>query len=84
MKLKQWGVLEDFEAFFAQPDLIWLDINRSVIDLATAIRVHHGLKTPDAIQAACCLQLGKNHLFVTGDTGFQRVEGLNILNLCTQ
>jgi predicted nucleic acid-binding protein len=35
------------------------------------------LKTPDALQAACCLQLGEDHVFVTGDVGFRRVAGLN-------
>jgi len=36
------------------------------------------LKTPDALQAASCLQLGGEHLFLTGDSAFRRVAGLNV------
>ena len=43
------------DAFFARPDLVWLELNRQVVELAAAIRVRHGLRTPDALQAACCL-----------------------------
>jgi hypothetical protein len=32
----------------------------------------------DALQAACCLQLGPNHLFFTEDAGFRRVLGLKV------
>ena len=48
------------------------------VELATAIRVRHGLRTPDALQAASCLQLGRDHLLLTGDATFQRVQGLNV------
>lgn len=49
------------------------------VNLAAAIRARHGLKTPDALQeAACCLQLGANHVFLSGDKGFRRVPGLNV------
>ncbi len=34
---------------------------------------------PDALQAASCLQLGADHLLLTGDAAFQRVHGLNVL-----
>lgn len=70
--------LAHYDAFFAQPDLIWVGLSTAVIDLATAIRARHGLKTPDALQAACCLQLGPNHRFMTGDKAFQKVVGLQI------
>jgi len=36
------------------------------------------LKTPDARQAAASLQLGGEHLFLTGDSVFMRVAGLNV------
>jgi predicted nucleic acid-binding protein len=36
------------------------------------------LRTPDALQAACCLQLGPAHVMLTGDAAFQRVAGLNV------
>lgn len=67
-----------YDGFFARPDLISVELDADVIELATAIRARHGLKTPDALQAACCLQLGGEHLFLTGDKGFRRVAGLQI------
>ena len=71
-------VLAAFDSFFARPDLIWLELNKDVVELATAIRVKHGLRTPDALQAACCLQLGAKHIFLTGDSAFKKVAGLNV------
>lgn len=78
MKSNDGAALEAFDAFFARPDLIWVELNKVVVELAAAIRVKHGLRTPDALQAACCLQLGAGHLFLTGDTAFKRVAGLNV------
>jgi predicted nucleic acid-binding protein len=81
MKSGDHATLAAYDAFFAQPDLQWIELGKDVVELATAIRVTHGLRTPDALQAASCLQLGADHLFLTGDTGFRRVRGLNVLIL---
>lgn len=70
--------LAGFDAFFARPDLLWVELTQNVVELATVIRVKHGLRTPDALQAASCLQLGPQHLFFTGDAGFRKVAGLNV------
>ena len=78
MRDNNHSVLAQFDAFFSRPDLTWVELNQTVVELATVIRVKHGLRTPDALQAASCLQLGAEHLFFTGDAGFQRVEGLNV------
>lgn len=59
--------LAAFDGFFARSDLVRVDLDRTVVELATAIRVKHGLRTHDALQAACCLQLGPEHLMLTGD-----------------
>lgn len=72
------GVLADFDAFFRRPDIVWVELSSQVVELATEIRAHTGLKTPDALQAACCLQLGADHLFVTGDSAFRKVTGLKV------
>lgn len=72
------GVLADFDAFFRRPDIVWVELSAQVVELATEIRAHSGLKTPDALQAACCLQLGADHLFVTGDSAFRKVTGLKV------
>jgi predicted nucleic acid-binding protein len=78
MKRNEIDVLRTYDAFFARPDLIWVELSRHVVELATVIRVRHGLRTPDALQAACCLQLGEGHRFMTGDAAFQRVAGLQV------
>lgn len=72
------AVLAAFDAFFARPDLTWVELTQEVVELAAAIRVRHGLRTPDALQAACCLQLGPQHLFITGDAAFEKVAALRV------
>jgi uncharacterized protein len=66
-----------YDSFFSRTDLIWVELTRDVVELATAIRIKHGLRTPDALQAASCLQLGTSHVFLTGDGGFKKVTDLN-------
>jgi predicted nucleic acid-binding protein len=70
-------VLSRFDAFFARPDLFWVEVTREVVELATEVRIRHGLRTPDALQAACCLQLGDEHIFMTGDAVFKKVGSLH-------
>lgn len=70
--------LAAFDEFFARPDLTWLELTAEVVELATAIRVRHGLRTPDALQAASCLQLGPQHVFLTGDAEFKKVAALKV------
>lgn len=78
MKTNDSPVLAAFDAFFARPDLVWVELTRDVVELAAAIRVKHGLRTPDALQAASCLQLGPHHVLLSGDASFKRVAGLNV------
>lgn len=78
MKGNDHATLALFDAFFDRPDLVWVELTRDVVELAAAIRVRTGLKTPDALQAAACLQLGRDHLFLTGDSAFRRVADLNV------
>lgn len=73
------ALLQRYDTFFAHPDLLWVELTQTVVDLATQIRAAHGLMTPDCLQAACCLQLGPAHVFVTGDATFKRVSGLQVL-----
>lgn len=78
MKTNDTAALQRYDIFFARPDLRWVELTRDVVELAAAIRVKHGLKTPDALQAASCLQLGAAHVFLTGDSAFKRVGGLKV------
>ena len=77
MKSGDTQTLADYDAFFAQPDILWVELTPTVVGLATVIRARYSLKTPDALQAACCLQLGDGHVFVTGDNACKKVAGLN-------
>lgn len=72
------AVLAAYDGFFVRPDLVTVELDATVVDLATAIRARLGLRTPDALQAACCLQLGPEHVFLTGDRGFRKVAGLRV------
>jgi predicted nucleic acid-binding protein len=78
MKANNFPILAAFDTFFSRQDLLWVELTRDVVELATVIRVKHGLRTPDSLQAACCLQLGAKHVFLTGDATFARVAGLNV------
>lgn len=78
MKSRNSVLLKTYDDFFALPDLGWVELTKTVVELAAQIRATSGLKTPDCLQAACCLQLGAEHLFMTGDAAFKRVAGLNI------
>ena len=70
--------LDRFEALLAQPDLLVVELSASVVELATQLRAKHRLRTPDALQAACCLELGPEAVMITGDAGFQRVRALQV------
>jgi predicted nucleic acid-binding protein len=78
LKSGEHELLAIFDSFFARPDLVWVELSKDVVELAAVIRVRHGLRTPDALQVACCLQLGPEHVFLSGDRAFRRVEGLNL------
>jgi predicted nucleic acid-binding protein len=67
-----------FDAFFLLPDLAWVELSPAVVERATLLRAEHNLRTPDALQAASCLELGANTVMVTGDPGFQRVPALRL------
>ena len=70
--------LDRFEALLSQPDLLVVELSASVVELATQLRACDGLRIPDALQAACCLDLGPEAVMITGDAGFQRVQGLQV------
>ena len=70
--------LETFDNFFSDPGLITVDLTQTVINQATNLRAHHGLRTPDALQAACCLAIDPETPFVTGDKDFRKIKHLNV------
>lgn len=70
--------LQRYDAFFAHEDVIWIELTRDVVEIATIVRAEYGLRTPDALQAASCFQLGAEGLLVTGDRDFRAVPGLRV------
>ncbi|MCP9785160.1 type II toxin-antitoxin system VapC family toxin [Cyanobium sp. N5-Cardenillas] len=73
------ATLATFDAFFCRTDLIWVELTAAVVELATDLRGQHSLRTPDALQAACCLQLGDEAVMITGDASFRQVPGLRVV-----
>ena len=69
-------LLKRYDDFFAAVNIV--ELRPAVVELATDLRVRYGLKTPDALQAACALSLLGEALFVTGDLAFSKVSGLDV------
>ena len=74
-------LLARYDALFAASDLHTIEIDANVIEGATQIRAQFGLLTPDAIQAASCLSLNTEHIFLTNDATFRRVPRLTLGSL---
>ena len=70
--------IERYRGFFASAGLQIIEISALVIETATLLRTRHGLRTPDAIQAASVLSLKGPMTFLTGDKRFLKVPGLNV------
>ena len=70
--------LDLYDRFFGDPGLSTIDIDRTAIELATVLRAEHGLRTPDAIQAACALGTAPDAQFVTGDADFRKIPNLQV------
>lgn len=59
------------------PDVQMLPITQAVLEKAANLRAELNLKTPDAIHAATAV-LHSCRLFVSNDSAFRRVSGLNV------
>jgi len=70
--------IDRYRAFFASTGLQMVEISPLVIETATLLRARHGLRTPDAIQAASALSVKGPVTFLTGDKQFTKVPGLNV------
>jgi len=73
------ALLQRYAAFFAAVQVIELDAH--VVEIATDLRARQGLKTPDALQAACALRwqsMGEKVVFLTADNGFAKVPELGL------
>jgi predicted nucleic acid-binding protein len=52
MRRSDQTTLGQFDAFFADPELLVFDIDTGVVDRATEVRARYGFRTPDAIHLA--------------------------------
>jgi predicted nucleic acid-binding protein len=78
LRERQAELLARYDAFLGADDLIVVELSADVVDIATSLRAEHGLRTPDALQAAAALSLGAGTAFLTNDAEFARVSGLNV------
>lgn len=69
-----YALLTDF------PALDWVPPTLKIADIAARIRAAHGLRTPDALQAATAVHSGATGL-ITNDSVFERVENIETLVL---
>jgi len=72
---------DEFYAVLATfPNLEWVAVDLHIADTAAQVRGLHGLKTPDALQAATALQRQAT-AFITNDPAFSRIAGFETLVL---
>ena len=73
-------VNEFFGLLATYPNLDWIAPDLEIADMAARIRAMHGLRTPDALQAATAV---RSHVtgFVTNDPVFERVDSFETLVL---
>jgi predicted nucleic acid-binding protein len=75
-------LINEYRAFFAARDLLIVELDAQVVDLALTLRARDGLRTPDAVQAASTLSLrADGHRFLTNDRRFERVAALDVVDL---
>lgn len=71
-------IMAVYRQFFELPSVSIIEIDPHVIDIATRLRANYNLRTPDAIQAACCLSTEGEHLFLTNDNRFSIISDLQV------
>jgi len=71
-------VLRFYSLFSTYPNIFWIDLTLGISDLAAKLRAEHGLKTPDAIQAASAISHGAKG-FICNDRVFQKVKDIDCL-----
>jgi predicted nucleic acid-binding protein len=72
------ALANEYRAFFEAGQLKVVELTPTVIERAASLRARNGLKTPDALQAACALELEGEVLFVTNDESFRKVPDLRV------
>ena len=74
-------LVDDFNGLLSTyPNLDWIPPSLEIADLAARIRALHGLKTPDALQAATAVN-AQATAFITNDKVFERINAFDTLLL---
>lgn len=81
LQLGRTGTADDYERLLLDfPNLAVVDIDLSMARLAAGLRARYRLRSPDALQVACCLVVGAT-AFVTNDAILRRVQDLEVFTL---
>ena len=80
LKTQSFDLLNCYDRFFKLFDLEIVELDASVIDLATELRANYSgiLRTPDAIQMACAISSGADQ-FLTGDKKLASIQEIEII-----
>jgi predicted nucleic acid-binding protein len=62
------------------PHLEWIAPTLQIADMGARLRAEYNLRTPDAVQAATAVSCDATG-FISNDTGFRRVAGLDVMVL---
>jgi len=80
LKTKNTELLDCYDRFFRLPGLEIVELDATVIDIATELRANHPgtLRTPDAIQLACAIASGADQ-FLTGDKKLAGIKEAKVI-----
>ncbi|OAI13918.1 MULTISPECIES: type II toxin-antitoxin system VapC family toxin [Methylomonas] len=80
LKTRNAELLDCYDRFFRLPGLEIVELDTTVIDIATELRANHAgtLRTPDAIQLACALLSGADQ-FLTGDKKLAAIQEIKVI-----
>jgi predicted nucleic acid-binding protein len=78
--LEARAVRQIHAALLTYPNLEWIVPDLEIAHMAAQLRAVHGLKTPDALQAATAIRSGAT-LLVTNDASFERIPAFKTLLL---
>ncbi len=70
--------LAAYESFFAEPDLIVVELTAPVVEAAANVRAALGMSTPDALQVASALQIPGPLVLFSNDARFAKLPGLAV------
>ena len=71
------ALLEQFDKFFAQPEVVTVQLDARVFNLATELRAQYRLKTPDALHLAAAISSECDE-FWSNDDRLAKIAGSQI------